>query len=266
MGRCDSPTGGAMRFNPLAMRSRRPNSPFHFVSAARSDVGGARKLNEDACLDRPDVGLWVVADGMGGHDAGDHASQLIVEAMRGVRPPDSAPALLADVRTRMDEVHARLLNDANRLGPGRVIGSTAVLLLAFGGHYAGLWVGDSRLYQLRNGRFTQLSRDHTHYEEMVDAGIVTAEAGRSHPQANVLTRAVGYAELKLDKVRGPIQADDVFLLCSDGLVKFVGDDEIAEILGRQSPEEATKTLVDLTLVRGASDNVTVVVVRCDPTR
>ncbi len=114
-----------------------------------------------------------------------------------------------------------------------MVGSTVVALLAFGAFFACLWAGDSRLYRYRNGEFLQLSRDHSQVQEMVDAGMLTPEAAERHPYANIITRAVGTSpELELDKLTDRLAPDDLFLLCSDGLSKMVGDDEIAAILHR----------------------------------
>lgn len=222
-----------------------------------------RRVNEDACLDRPNLGLWAVADGMGGHDAGDVASRLIVEGLARVPPPTDAAAFLRAVEGALQEANRALLAEAARRGPGRIVGSTVVVLIITGRRFACVWVGDSRLYLFRDGRLRQISRDHSRVQDLVDRGLLSPEAARDHPQANVVTRAVGAAErLDLETREGPVLPEDVFLLCSDGLTKMLTDDEIAEALGRTPTAEAARVLTDLALARGAVDNVTVVAVRC----
>jgi serine/threonine protein phosphatase PrpC len=236
---------------------------FAFASASVSEVGSVRKLNEDAALDRPDLGLWVVADGMGGHDSGDYASRLIVDLLSDIPPPSSAGALLSEARHRIEQANRTLRDMAEERGPGTIIASTVVALLVHGEHFACLWAGDSRLYRLRDGEMLQVSHDHSHVQELVDIGVLSAAEADSHPQANVVTRAVGADdELALDKKHDRLQAGDIFLLCSDGLTGVVSDEGIADILRREEVDKAAQTLVDMALENGSRDNITVVGVKC----
>ncbi len=236
---------------------------FAFASASISEVGFVRKLNEDASLDRPDLGLWVVADGMGGHDSGDYASRLIVDLLGQVPPPNSAGSLLAETRNRLERANAMLRAKAAERGHGSIIASTVVVLMAHGEHFACLWAGDSRLYRLRNSEFLQVTHDHSHVQELVDVGVLSADEAESHPQANVVTRAVGADDaLALDKKHDRLQVEDIFLLCSDGLTRVVPDEDIADVLRREDLESAVQTLVDTALERGSRDNITVVGVKC----
>jgi serine/threonine protein phosphatase PrpC len=237
-------------------------SVFEIESASGTHVGGVRKHNEDACLDRPDLGLWVVADGMGGHQAGDVASRLIIDSLGTMATPTDAVSFITEVRTRLKDSNSRLLEEARSRGADAVVGSTVVALLAFGAFFACLWAGDSRLYRYRKGEFLQLSRDHSQVQEMVDAGMLTPEAAEHHPYANVITRAVGTApELELDKLTDRLAPDDIYLLCSDGLSKMVSDDEIADILHRSPLMKAPQALIEAALARGGKDNVTVITVQ-----
>ena len=237
--------------------------PFAFASASVSEVGFVRKLNEDAALDRPDLGLWVVADGMGGHDSGDYASRLIVDLLGEIPPPSSAGTLLAEARQRIEQANKILRAKAEERGPGTIIASTVVALLVHGEHFACLWAGDSRLYRMRDGQMLQVSHDHSHVQELVDIGVLSADEADSHPQANVVTRAVGADDqLELDKKHDRLQAGDIFLLCSDGLTGVVPDQGIADILRREEVDSAVQTLVDTALERGSRDNITVVSVKC----
>lgn len=234
-----------------------PIPGFRFASAAATHVGKVRKVNEDAYLERPDLGLWAVADGVGGASAGDRASGLVVEALGRVRQPTAAAAFLAEVRDKLQQVNGQLQHEAQACG--RLSASTVVALLVFGQHFACTWAGDSRLYVLRDYRLHQVSRDHSEVQELVDQGVLTAEQARSHPRANVVTRAVGaHEKLVLDMMQDRVRHDDVFLLCSDGLTKMLEDGEIAAILSDRPVEMSVEMLVDAALKRGATDNVTVV--------
>ncbi|MFO1421670.1 MAG: protein phosphatase 2C domain-containing protein [Candidatus Competibacteraceae bacterium] len=237
--------------------------PFQWSSAGRSHVGMVRAINEDACLVLPELGVWVVADGMGGHEAGDIASRMIVETLQQLPPPADWPDFLDSVREGLCEVNRRLREESAQRYQHRTIGSTVVVLLAHEDQCACLWVGDSRIYRLRNGQLQQLTRDHSHVQELVDQGLIAPEDAHRHPLANVITRAVGSAEeLRIDEVMHPLVAGDLFLLCSDGLNKTVSDEEIARLLvhSDQNCQEAVKAFIHLALMRDASDNVTTVVV------
>lgn len=238
-------------------------SPFQWSSAGRSHVGMVRAINEDACVALPELGLWAVADGMGGHEAGDVASRMIVEVLQQTPSPTSWQALLDSVRERLCEVNRQLREESARRYQHRTIGSTVVVLVAYEDQCACLWVGDSRIYRLRDGGLQQLTRDHSHVQELVDQGLIAPEEAHRHPLSNVITRAVGSADdLRIDEVDHPLRAGDMFLLCSDGLNKTVSDEEIARLLAHSDHncQEAVKAFIHLALMRDASDNVTTVVV------
>lgn len=229
------------------------------VGEAATDAGAVRTRNEDSLVCRDDAGLWAVADGAGGHGAGDVASQAVAEALAGLPRQLSAAELLAQVRLRLGAVHADLQDQAAAAGPARILASTVVVLLARGGHYAALWAGDSRIYLLRDGVFRRVTRDHSVVQEMVDAGTLTEEEAEAHPQANVITRAIGArGELQLDKLSDRILPGDAFLLCSDGLFKALPE----RLIGERLRCGATGAdLVREAVAAGARDNVTAVVVR-----
>ena len=236
-----------------------------FRSSAVTHVGAVRKHNEDAFVDRPDLGLWAVADGAGGHESGEVASAAVSEAL-GTIPPGLAPAqVLQEVRTRLAATHVSLMERAGARGPNVLMATTVVVLLAQQGHFACLWAGDSRAYLLRDGALTQVSRDHSVVEDLLEAGAITAEQAARHPQANVITRAVGAAPevLELDKRSGTLMRGDRFLLCSDGLCKALDDHRIAELLAGD-PEDGADRLVAAALQARASDNVTAVTVQVLP--
>lgn len=236
-----------------------------YAAATRSDVGRVRKINEDRVLARTALGLWAVADGMGGHQRGDLASGMIVDALEAIDPMDSGFAFLDSVQDVIQRVNRTLVSHARLSAPGTVIGSTVVALLAFGGHYACLWAGDSRGYLLRGGRLEQITRDHSMVQEMIDSGALTHADAPAFGRSNVITRAVGvHDRLALDLHTGPIEGNDIFLLCSDGLTGMVDDRTIAAVLTTsQSLEAAADRLLMLSLEAGAKDNVSFVLVRAD---
>jgi protein phosphatase/serine/threonine-protein phosphatase Stp1 len=237
-----------------------------FQSCVVSHPGAVRSHNEDNYVDRPDIGLWAVADGAGGHEAGEVASAMIAESLSSIPSGLSASELLAQVRLRISATHQALRDEAARRGPRATIASTLVVLLARDGHFACLWAGDSRIYLLRAGHLSQVTRDHSLVQELVDAGTITAEEAEGHPRANIITRAVGADsdELELEKVSGKLLAGDRFLLCSDGLNKTLPDDELAQALGNNNGVSPAQGLIDIALARRATDNVTAVTVDVEP--
>jgi len=238
---------------------------YRWWSSTNSDIG-QRLTNEDAMLSLDELGLWVVADGMGGHLRGDLASRLVVEAFEGIEKPASIDAFAREVRRRLGVANRRIHDYASSLGDTEIIGSTVVAVLVQDDEFICLWAGDSRAYLLGQDRLTQLTHDHTAAQVFVDRGELDTEQARRHPASNLLTRAVGAQDtLKLDEYRGCIRDGDAVLLCSDGLIKQVDDNELAPILEDFDCEEACQELVDLSLERGASDNVTVTVIRFEAT-
>ena len=238
-------------------------SPFIFKTATASHVGKVREVNEDSLLARPEVGIWVVADGMGGHDGGDVASGAAVAALETIDAPDSAAELLTRFEDRMIRVNADLRALARSRG-AQVVGTTVAAILIHGAHYACVWCGDSRAYLLRDGALTQISRDHSEVQDLVDRGILEPREAKRWPRRNVITRALGVADVaELEIGDGPIMDGDRFLLCSDGLTNHVDDSEIAALLGADEPQKVCGRLISLTLQRGASDNVSIIVVACE---
>lgn len=237
---------------------------FSWSSAALTDVGKVRQINEDSFLDLPQTGLWIVADGMGGHSRGDLASRTIVETLRPMQYPKRLSQFAHIVQRALIEVNHSLVEIANDQSIPTTIGSTVVALLMAEGQCACVWAGDSRIYRYRNGILQQLTVDHSEVEMLVQQGQLTPEQAASHPLANVLTRAVGaHDHLILDtKVEG-LRHGDRYLLCSDGLNKEVSDEEISQVLRFGNSKDACRTLVEMTLARGSRDNVTVVVVDVD---
>ncbi len=232
--------------------AREPN----LVGTGATHPGTVRTKNEDSLVLRPDLGLWAVADGAGGHGAGDVASQAVAAALQAIPGGMPAGELLARVRMTVEGVHADLQRRAAAEGPNRVMATTVVVLLARHGHFACLWAGDSRAYLLRGGVLQRVTRDHSLVQEMVDQGTLTEEEAEAHPQANVILRAVGGGEeLVLDKVTERLLADDRLMLCSDGLFKALPESELTQMMLAGDDAAA---LVAAAVARGARDNVSVV--------
>ena len=232
-------------------------------SAARTDTGKVRARNEDAFLALPEQGLWVVADGMGGHQNGALASRLIVEQL--------AEPSAGDLQQRLNELRKRLHVLNRRLGqeltvtaarPDPVIGSTVVALLIEGDRAACVWAGDSRCYLWRGARLYQLSRDHSLLQQLIDEqGLAPQEAAR-HPAAHALTRAIGASEeLKLEILELELLPGDAFLLCSDGLYQGLSADDLGAALSLPSPQLTLNRLFQQALDGPARDNLSAVVIR-----
>ncbi|WP_455221379.1 PP2C family protein-serine/threonine phosphatase [Kaarinaea lacus] len=237
-------------------------SSLTWISAAATDVGHVRHINEDAYLERSDIGLWVVADGMGGHHAGDVASSSIVEILDETQSREKLSDYVDEVEDRIITANNELVRLAKQHNDNRTIGSTVVAMIAVNGHCAVLWAGDSRAYRCRDQQCVQLTRDHSQVEEMVQQGLLLREEAEEHPASNVITRAVGAADnIYVDVDVNDAQPNDTYLLCSDGLNKHVSDTEISQFLQNENIEEIPQLLIKTTLERGAIDNVTVVVIR-----
>ena len=241
-----------------------PNKPLAWHSYGITDVGKVRKHNEDALLDRAEIGLWVVADGMGGHRAGDIASQMIVDTLKKVHEGTNLNRYIDDIEDSILEVNTRLIEMAQEGEKKTTIGSTVVVLVAYEKYCVYIWAGDSRLYRQRDDELRQLTKDHSQVEQYVEQGLISREEAAVHPHGNMITRAVGAAEtLFLEMDIQEMKRGDRYLLCSDGLTKHTMDFEFQDILQEESVEETCKTLIDLTLSRGAGDNVTAIVVDID---
>jgi protein phosphatase len=219
-----------------------------------------RKLNEDAHVVRPERGMWCVADGMGGHHGGQLASSIVADALARIHPGRNVADLLDQCAALIGEANRKIFALAHT--QGATIGTTVAILVAHGREFACVWAGDSRVYQIRDGRIRQVTRDHTEAQDLIDQGVLTREEAARWPRRNVITRAIGVEpEAELEVRRGEMLAKDIFVLCSDGLTGHVSDEEVLAAALNHPPSAAAPALVALTLTRGARDNVTVVVVR-----
>ena len=239
------------------------NDFFRIETGAATNTGRVRDHNEDSFFTGPHAGVWVVADGMGGHDAGDFASQTITGEMESLGFSISAGDLQARFMERLGRAHQRIRDHSASLG-GSTVGATLVGLLIYEDSYACIWSGDSRIYRVRNGQLEQLTRDHTEVRELLDAGMISADEAESWPRKNVITRAIGVSDApNCDVISGQVRPGDIFLLCSDGLTEHNSDADLADgLLSGQSPQQTCEALIEQTLDRGAKDNVTAIVVHC----
>jgi serine/threonine protein phosphatase PrpC len=230
-------------------------------SYAISNTGRVRRHNEDSVLDRPDAGLWVVADGMGGHAKGDVASQMIVESLKNVQLTSGLSQFIDDIEDRILTVNSNLVEKARESVKKVTIGSTLVMMVCYDKYCVYIWTGDSRLYRLRDKQLRQITTDHSQVEQYIEQGLISRADALKHPHGNMITRAVGATEeLFLDMDMQEMAKGDRYLLCSDGLTKHIPDAEIEQFLARGNPEECCTQLVNTTLERGAVDNVTVIII------
>jgi serine/threonine protein phosphatase PrpC len=241
------------------------------LHAARTDVGMIRSGNEDnfAVDLSGGRGLFIVADGMGGHAAGEVASEMAVQIieleLRGVKNLDDKSAIekLKDaLRKANRNIHDRTITEVDKQG----MGTTASVLLINASRYLIGQVGDSRVYLLREGNLSQLTKDHSYVQEQVDAGFLTPEQARYHPYSNVITRCVGASpDVEPDVYTGDVKMGDLFLVASDGLTGMVDDRRLAMLLlSRVPPERKVETLIREANGRGGLDNITAIVVQVVP--
>jgi serine/threonine-protein phosphatase Stp1 len=233
-----------------------------FECVCRTDVGLKRKINEDAVLVRTDRGLWAVADGMGGHDAGEVASAQVTEALLHLPIVYHLDELVEAAIRALEQVNRDLIALARSDHTPRTIGSTVVGLAIAAGEFRCFWAGDSRCYRIREDSIMQLTRDHSLVQDLVDAGMLEPAEAEGHPDANVITRAVGVRDnLRVETIGGDARPGDIFLIASDGLTRPLEDEEIYEELTMNPPDVAAGNLLDMVMTRGAPDNVSFVIVR-----
>ncbi len=241
---------------------------MHITCAGRTDVGIIRSGNEDNYLMVPERGIFVVADGMGGHAAGEVASEMAVRSvarelgsLRGMSDDEIADRMRLAIRSANGAIFGRTLTEHDKRG----MGTTVTALVLYGTRFLIGQVGDSRAYLFRDEKLVQLTKDHSYVQEQVDAGYLTPEQARSHPYSNVITRCVGANnDVMPDIYVGAVKPRDVFLLASDGLTGMLEDHQLAEVLGTsRMPQEQVDDLIRDANRYGGLDNITAIVVRID---
>jgi serine/threonine protein phosphatase PrpC len=237
-----------------------PGHKFKFETGAITHPGHVRHFNEDSIFADDERGIWLVADGMGGHLDGNLASSMIAEAARGIGKGASLMEFTEAFRSGIGAVNSQLVARSNGQ-VHRIVGSTVAALLIHEANYCCLWAGDSRCYLVRDSTIEQLSHDHTEVQELVDRGVLSQAEAASWPRRNVITRAVGAIDdFQLEHATGVVRSGDCFVLCSDGLTGHVNDEEILARSSRLSADQASHDLLELALARGGKDNISVVVV------
>lgn len=236
---------------------------FRFDAAHQTDVGQVRSINEDSLLVNPLSQLWLVADGMGGHAAGDFASQTIVAHLDTMGAPVSRDDMKQRFVERLTHANTRILQHAAELGRG-AIGSTVAALMAFEERFVCYWSGDSRVYRSRQGALRRVTKDHTEVQALLDAGAISPAEAATWPRKNVITHAIGVTEIpEFDVIEGTLADGDLFLICSDGLTEYFEDAEIERMLSDRDVDlnQLCSLFVREAVQRGGKDNVTVVIVR-----
>lgn len=228
------------------------------AATLRTDIGKLRKQNEDAAWFDEDRAVFAVADGMGGHLAGEVASRMAIEAVQRMARENACPGIAA-LRETVASAHETILAHAQDHIECAGMGTT-LSVLWLGQNYAYIaHVGDSRIYRLREGSLTQITQDHSLVEELVRAGLITREQARTHPRRNIITRALGtHGENEPDLLVTDVRDGDLFLLCTDGLTGMVTDGDIECVLRENDMETAADTLLSLALDAGGRDNVTLI--------
>jgi type VI secretion system protein ImpM len=262
LGLDSSNDAGTMADTTVQQHDLPVNNISQIQSYGLSVVGLRRKINEDAILERVDAGLWAVADGMGGHSAGDVASQALVKALAQIPRIEDLEHYSEQVASCVHAVNRDLVQMGQSRGIGHIIGSTIVILLISGNQFRYLWAGDSRLYRYRNGTLEQLTLDHSLYNESISLGLGPHDGSIEDGRGNIITRAVG-AELllQLDCGHGEIVGQDLFILCSDGLDKELSHGDIAAFCNDDSVSDIAQALVREAEARGGRDNISVIVVK-----
>lgn len=241
---------------------------MHFTCAARTDVGIVRSGNEDNYLMLSDRGIFIVADGMGGHAAGEVASEMAVRiisttlgSLRGQSDEQVGERMREAIRSANEAIFSRTLSEHDKRG----MGTTVTVLALLPNRYLIGQVGDSRAYLLRNNEMVQLTKDHSYVQEQVDAGLLTPDQARVHPYSNVITRCVGAGmEVTPDVYFGNLLSGDLVLLASDGLTGMLEDEQLTRILQSEGgPQKWVDRMITEANRRGGLDNITAIVVKIE---
>lgn len=237
-----------------------------FTYSGMTHTGNVRTRNEDSFACLAEQNLWVVADGMGGHESGDFASQTITEQAAKFSPQPTLEASILLLEENLLHSNALIREKADKLGNKATIGSTVACLFIWDNLAFSLWAGDSRVYLYRDHQLKRLTEDHSYVEELVRMGKLSAREAEEHPAANVVLNAIGIdASLVIDMEYYEILDQDLFIICSDGLFKDLSDDRITHLLENfeGSLEGLNQALIDAALEAGGSDNTTVILVKAD---
>lgn len=223
--------------------------------AAQSVAGRVRGHNEDALLCLPELGLWAVADGMGGHECGEVASALALDTLR------QSVVAGSGLESSIHAAHQAILAAVQEEG-GRRMGSTVVAVRFVDADYEVAWIGDSRAYRISLDGIVRLTRDHSWVQAMIDAGELSLDDARQHPRRNIVTQCLGQGEQELEvgRVQGSLAPGELLLLCSDGLTGELTDEQIQEVCaGAATLDELVEELIGLANRLGGKDNISCIV-------
>jgi serine/threonine protein phosphatase PrpC len=241
-----------------------------FKYSVKTNIGLVRSINQDYYGVQPEKGIFIIADGMGGHLAGEFASRIAVEEIithltENLICESDEDAVFRAIEDSINSANIKLLKEGDADSSKTGMGTTVVAaVLCKGKLYAG-WAGDSRAYIYRNGHIGQITRDHSYVQVLIDSGKITELESFSHPHRAVITRAVGISvELESDLVKALIKPDDIIIICTDGITTGITADEMAEYFsGGDDPEKIADVLILKALSRGGSDNSTAIVIRIE---
>ena len=237
---------------------------FQISSNGVTDTGHVRDKNEDSILVHADENVWIVADGMGGHHAGDFASQTITNNLSLFKQHASLDDSILLLEENILNSNSVIRKKSYKLGRSATIGSTVVCVYVWKNLLFTFWAGDSRLYRYREGNLERLTEDHSYVEELVRMGKIEARDAEEHPAANVVLKAVGIDDnLCLDFEYFEVQQDDIYIICTDGLYKDLEETEITPII-ESNPEnmtELSQALLTASLDAGGTDNTSIITLK-----
>lgn len=236
---------------------------LNWVGYGLSDVGPMRSENQDSFIALDQIGVWCVADGMGGHKEGGIASHLATQSLEDLQTQTfaSLEELAQAVKQTLTEVNQSLCAMSQSFYEQEVIGTTVVVLLIHKRQAKVLWAGDSRLYRMRDMAFEQITRDHTQFEELARQGVLDSSQS-DHPSHHMLTRALGAAhQCELEELDLDLQDSDVFMMCSDGISNMISQLDLAKVIYySEDRDRAVANLINMALAKQATDNVTALIV------
>lgn len=240
------------------------SAEFNIISSGVTHTGHVRTKNEDSVLLLDEENIWLVADGMGGHQAGDFASQTITRNMGLYKQQSALDESILLLEENILNSNAIIRDKSYKLGKNATIGSTVVCAYIWQNYLFTFWAGDSRLYRYRGNKFERLTEDHSYVEELVKMGKIEARDAESHPAANVVLKAVGIDdELSLDFDYFELLNDDIFIICSDGLYKDLDENSLVSIIDQNKGDmdQLTQSLLARSLDAGGTDNTTIIALK-----
>lgn len=237
---------------------------FHITSNGVTHTGHVRTRNEDSILLLPEENLWIVADGMGGHQAGDFASQTITQNLGLFKQQQSVDDSILLLEENVINSNTIIRRKSEKLGKATTIGSTVVCLHIWRNYAFTFWAGDSRLYRFRNNNFERLTEDHSYVEELVKMGKIEARDAESHPAANVVLKAVGIDDtLRMDFDYFELLENDIYIICSDGLYKDMEEEKIKPVIQANTADmdSLAQALLVSSLNAGGTDNTSIITLK-----